>query len=169
MTSDTLQVTITIRPANAADGQPVRRLVFDILNEYRVPADPDDSDQDVMSFGEDLNPRTLYFVAESQGVILGCVIVTPTDRESGKLSKLFVDPRYRRRGIGRKLMDQAVRTAAGHGYVRLVIHTRARYREAISFYESSGWQRGPDIPGPGPDRSYSFALRQTDERAPFEG
>jgi ribosomal protein S18 acetylase RimI-like enzyme len=149
-----------IRPATAEDGRYVRRLVFDILNEYSVPADPDDSDHDVMEFGEDQNPRTSYFVAESRGAIVGCVIVMPTHEKSGKLSKLFVHPQHRRRGIGRKLMHQALRAAADQGYDQLVIHTRARYREAVSLYESSGWQRGPDSPGPGPERSYSYTLLQ---------
>lgn len=164
MTVGEPQAAIAIRPASVEDGPSVRRLVFDVLNEYRVPADPDDSDRDVMEFGEDPNPRTLYFVAESQGAIVGCVIVTPTEKGSGKLSKLFVDPEYRRRGIGRRLMDRALHVAADHGYDRLAIQTRARYREAVSFYESSGWQRGPDAPGPGPERSYSYALPQRDER-----
>jgi ribosomal protein S18 acetylase RimI-like enzyme len=165
VTAANLRAPVTIRPADAEDGQPVRRLVFDILDEYRVPADPDDSDHDVMEFGEDPDPRTLYFVAERHGAIVGCVIVTPTGGGLGKLSKLFVDPRYRRRGIGRRLMDQALHAAADHDYEQLVIHTRARYREAVSLYESSGWRRGPDMPGPGPERSYSYTVVQVEHSA----
>jgi len=153
-----IQSKVTIRPGTVDDGRVVRRLVFDVLNEYGVPADPDDSDHDVMAFGDDPDRATLYFVAESDGATIGCVIVTPTGQGSGTLSKLFVDSRYRRRGIGRRLMDQALSAATSHGYDLLAIHTRARYREAISLYESSGWQRGADSPGPGPELSYFLVL-----------
>lgn len=158
MTSIELLVPVSIRSADVEDGRPVRRIVFDILNEYRVPADPDDSDRDVMDFGENSEPRRLTFVAECEGAIVGCVIVTPTEEGVGKLSKLFVARRYRRQGVGRKLMEQALQAALEHNYSRLVIHTRARYREAIAFYESSGWKRGPDNSGSGPERSYSYHL-----------
>lgn len=132
----------------------MRRLVFDVLNEYHVAADPDDSDADVMAFGGSESDQAIDLVAERDGLIVGSVMVRMYEGGLGKLSKLFVLPDYRRLGIGRALMDRAIEAAGERGYSRLEIATRARYREAVALYELSGWTRGPDRTGDGPTRVY---------------
>ena len=67
----------TIRAARPEDGRPVRRLVFDVLNEYRVAADPDDSDADVMAFGAPADGVVLL-VAAVDDEVLGSAILAPS-------------------------------------------------------------------------------------------
>jgi putative acetyltransferase len=144
----------TIRHAHAADGRPVRRFVFDILNEYRVPADPDDSDADVMEFGAPADERVVHLVAEVDGEPIGSAILTPYGDDEIKLSKLFLKPEFRGIGLGRDLLSRAEDEAKERGYKRISLRTRALYVEAIRLYERGGWTRGPDQPPPGPDRLY---------------
>ena len=93
--------TWTIRLARPEDGRPVRRFVFDILNEYHVAADPDDSDQDVMAFGAPA-AGVVQLVAEVDGEPIGSAILTPYKDGEIKLSKLFLKPAFRGLGqIGR--------------------------------------------------------------------
>jgi|1186.fasta_scaffold788624_2 GNAT superfamily N-acetyltransferase len=147
----------TIRHARAEDGRPVRRLVFDILNEYHVAADPDDSDADVMAFGAPAD-GVVQLVAEVDGQPIGSAILTPYSDTEIKLSKLFLRPQFRSRGLGRELLERTVEEARALGYDRISLGTRALYVEAVRLYERSGWKRGPDLPPPGPDRYYYLDL-----------
>jgi len=148
----------TIRAARPEDGRPVRRFVFDILNEYHVAADPDDSDADVMAFGAPAE-GVVQLVAEVAGEPIGSAILTPYKDGEIKLSKLFLKPEFRSRGLGREMLERSVEEARSLGYRRISLGTRALYVEAVRLYERSGWSRGPDMPPPGPDRYYYLDLR----------
>jgi GNAT superfamily N-acetyltransferase len=144
----------TIRLARPEDGRPVRRFVFDILNEYRVPADPDDSDADVMEFGAPADERVVHLVAEVDGEPIGSAILTPYGDGEIKLSKLFLKPEFRGLGLGSEMLARSEDAARERGYRRISLGTRALYVEAVRLYERRGWTRGPDQPPPGPDRLY---------------
>jgi GNAT superfamily N-acetyltransferase len=144
----------TIRHARPEDGRPVRRFVFDILNEYRVAADPDDSDADVMEFGAPADDRVVHLVAEVDGEPIGSAILTPYGDGEIKLSKLFLKPEFRGLGLGSEMLARAEAEASQRGYRRISLGTRALYVEAVRLYERRGWTRGPDQPPPGPDRLY---------------
>jgi putative acetyltransferase len=145
--------TWTIRRARPEDGRPVRRFVFDILNEYRVAADPDASDADVMAFGAPA-AGVVQFVAEVDGEPIGSAILTPYKDGEIKLSKLFLKPQFRGLGLGREMLHCAEDEARQRGYRRIGLCTRALYVDAVRLYERAGWSRGPDLPPPGPDRYY---------------
>jgi GNAT superfamily N-acetyltransferase len=149
----TIERTWTIRHARPEDGIPVRRFVFEILNEYHVPADPDDDDQDVMRFGAAAD-GVVQLVAEIEDEPVGSAILTPYGDAEIKLSKLFLKPEFRGLGLGRELLERSEAEARERGYRRISLRTRERYAEAVRLYERSGWTRGPDQPPPGPDRLY---------------
>jgi putative acetyltransferase len=148
-----MAVSWTIRHATAADGRPVRRFVFDILNEYHVAADPDDSDRDVMEFGAPAE-GVVQLVAEVDGEPIGSAILTPYKDGEIKLSKLFLKPEFRGLGLGKEMLTRSEDEARALGYRRISLGTRALYVEAVRLYEHAGWSRGPDLPPPGPDRYY---------------
>jgi GNAT superfamily N-acetyltransferase len=143
----------TIRHARPEDGRPVRRFVFDILNEYHVAADPDDSDADVMAFGAP-DEGVVQLVAEVDGAPIGSAILTPYSDGEIKLSKLFLKPEFRGTGLGSAMLARSEAEAKERGYARISLGTRALYVEAVRLYERRGWSRGPDMPPPGPDRYY---------------
>ncbi len=148
-----MAVTWTIRRARAEDGRPVRRFVFDILNEYHVAADPDDSDRDVMEFGAPAE-GVVQLVAEVDGEPIGSAILTPYKDGEIKLSKLFLKPEFRGIGLGSEMLARSEDEARELGYRRISLGTRALYVEAVRLYERRGWKRGADMPPPGPDRYY---------------
>jgi GNAT superfamily N-acetyltransferase len=148
-----MAVSWTIRQARAEDGKPVRRFVFDILNEYNVAADPDDDDRDVMEFGAPAD-GVVQLVAEVEGAPVGSAILTPYGEDQIKLSKLFLKPEFRGIGLGREMLERTEVEARERGYRRIFLRTRPRYAEAVRLYERAGWTRGPDQPPPGPDRLY---------------
>ena len=150
-----------IRRATPADGPAVQQFVFATLRSYGIVPDPEGLDADIVAFGTAGDGPALEWVAELAGVPVGSVVLTPDGTGEAKLTKLFVDASYRGRGIGRSLLLHAVVEGRARGWLRLHLETRAAYREAVRLYEATGWVRGPDLPpGYGPDRTYSFDLRQ---------
>jgi len=159
-TGDTRECAVAqIRRARPDDGQAVRRFVFATFAAYGIEPDLDGVDRAIMRFGE-LEEPVDEFVAEVDGIVVGSVIVAPHSPAVGWLSKFFVDAGFRGRGIGRKLLEHAVRAARARGYRRLELDTRTMFKEAIHLYEATGWIKSPDPPAARQcDAFYSLDLR----------
>lgn len=56
------------------------------------------------------------------------------------VSRFFVSPHTRGRGVGGALMQRGADHAAAHG-LRLVLDVAEHNRDAIAFYERRGWRR----------------------------
>jgi N-acetylglutamate synthase-like GNAT family acetyltransferase len=96
--------------------------------------------------------RLIAWVLEAEGRIAGCACVVVWDRlpypESSRhaeIAGVYVAPAYRRRGIARELVGEAIATARAHGVRRAFIaptsQTRAFYR--TFGFDESGWLRSP--------------------------
>lgn len=57
------------------------------------------------------------------------------------LNDLFVDGRYRRQGIAKRLIEAATQYAATLGAVRLTLSTSIANTEAQTLYQTVGWKR----------------------------
>lgn len=73
--------------------------------------------------------------------IVGTVAILPVDEESVELTKMAVTVKWRGRGIGRRLGEEAVRVGRGMGARRIVLHTSPRLKAAIRLYRSIGFVR----------------------------
>jgi GNAT superfamily N-acetyltransferase len=150
-------MSIEIRQATRADRDRCVAIVFDTLRSFGIEPEPEGLDADVMRFGEG-DEGSYEIVAVVDGVLAGVSALSPRGEGLGWVSKVFVDPPFRRRGAARALMAQVVAEAKARGYRRLGLQTRTIFREAVALYESSGWQRG-DAPRGGPcDRTYFLDL-----------
>lgn len=155
---------VTIRFARPEDNAPIAKMIFDVLKEYDVPADPQGDDLDATEFG--LNGTRIYIVAEKDGVPIGSAILTPSEGKSYKLSKLFLAFENRKQGIGRLLLEAAVSTAQNAGGESIYLRTRDKYAEATKLYDSCGWKRDSrSLPPPGPPIKYSLSLITPAEKA----
>ena len=151
---------VTIRYARPEDGPAVQTFVFATLRSYGIEPDPEGLDADVVHFGESGDGEIAELVLDSGGMAVGSVALTPKGEGVAHLSKFFINAAQRGKGLGRPLLAAAVAEARRRGYHRLQLETRTAYEQAVHLYESTGWQRGPDLPpGHGPDRSYFLHLR----------
>jgi len=82
--------------------------------------------------------RTQVAVAgpPGQGRVVGFVTVAVSQDEEPELEDLFVDPRWRRRGVARRLVLEVVRSARETGHRRLWVTGNPH---ALGFYLSVGF------------------------------
>jgi GNAT superfamily N-acetyltransferase/DNA-binding MarR family transcriptional regulator len=86
-------------------------------------------------------PKHLW-VAEIQGEVAGSVFVVPAeDGEEGtaQLRMLYVEPMFRGRGIGARLVAEAVGFAKASGYERIMLWTQDCLASARSIYQKAGF------------------------------
>lgn len=88
-------------------------------------------------------PGGVFLVARADGrsepiggVGLRCVAAT-----TGEVRRLWVDPGWRGRGVGRDLMTSLEESATHLGVDELRLATGDRQPEAVSLYEDMGWER----------------------------
>jgi ribosomal protein S18 acetylase RimI-like enzyme len=79
-------------------------------------------------------------VAEEDGSIVGSVIAA-WDGWRGSVYRLVVAPSHRRRGLGRQLLGEAEARLSAAGAVRLQAIVVETERQAMGFWQESGWER----------------------------
>lgn len=87
-----------------------------------------------------------YFVAEEDGEIAGYCGVRNMAGE-GEITNVAVAPAFRRKGIGRKLMEHLLKEAVALGVGDCTLEVRAGNRPAICLYESLGFKSEGIRPG----------------------
>ena len=78
-------------------------------------------------------------VAESGDDIVGYTLST-VDRGHAQLGRLGVVPTWRHKGVGRALLDDAMRAARARGAVRLTLCTQVDNAAARALYGSAGFE-----------------------------
>jgi RimJ/RimL family protein N-acetyltransferase len=88
------------------------------------------------------HPDAAVFVVELDGELAGRLsLARDTHPASSHVADLglMVDSRYRRRGVGRALMDAAAQWARENGVSKLELHVFPWNEPAIALYESLGY------------------------------
>ena len=86
-------------------------------------------------------PRGDILVAQLDGAVLGCAMYYPLALDGvTEIKRVYVDPKARGTGAGRKLVETAMARAKSDGYSRMVLDTMERLTEAIALYQRVGFQ-----------------------------
>ena len=128
-----------LREARIADaGQ-----IAELLGQLGYPADEDSVRRRLERLGRSEADAT--WVAEADGELVGLVgihvsQVLAYDGDAAKVSEIVVDDRYRRRGVGARLMEVAEDEARRRGCVVLFLTTAERRKDAHAFYRRLGFE-----------------------------
>ncbi|MCL2512472.1 MAG: GNAT family N-acetyltransferase [Oscillospiraceae bacterium] len=139
-----------IRPAEKADSPAINELLSQILRTHHAIR-PDLFRPAYISETEyEESPDEPVFVAvdENNAVVgcLWCIIMRlrgnslKNDREWLCIDDICVDESYRRRGVGRKLVDFAAAFAKEKGLPRIELNVYENNIDAVRFYENYGFK-----------------------------
>lgn len=141
-----------IRNATRADAAALVALIQEVLREpvVHIPLQPDELDftpEQERARIEELadSPRARWLVAELDGQLAGELTIKGVSprRALAHVATLGLSVRapFRRRGVGRALMTEALAWAPTAGYTRVELQVYARHTAAIALYESCGFER----------------------------
>jgi GNAT superfamily N-acetyltransferase len=100
-------------------------LVARIVADYAGERDPD---------------RHAAWIAEVDGVRVGCVFCVPADERTAKLRLLLVDPDARGTGIGNRLVAECLDFAKAAGYEAITLWTNDVLAAARRIYQAHGFE-----------------------------
>ena len=137
----TTVVTIT---AEAPDTPDSRSLIGE-LDELLSPL-YDASDRHGYTVDKLKRQGVHFFVVHCDGEAAGCggVQIFPAaanDVAYGELKRMYVRPRFRGQGLGRRLVDHLTGVVRAHGLHVVRLETGIHQTEAIALYESCGFGR----------------------------
>lgn len=86
-------------------------------------------------------PKSLW-VAEHDGEVAGSVFILPAtgeDAGTAQLRMLYTEPAFRGRGIGKRLVEEAVRFSRAVGYKRIILWTQDCLVSVRRIYQGAGF------------------------------
>jgi putative acetyltransferase len=134
-----------IRKISKSDNQAVAQLIRSVFDEMEIPKTGtayEDPYLDLM-FEEYNKPRSVYFVVENEGEIVGCCGIAPLQNADSKiceLQKMYFLPQTRGLGIGSEMMEKCLEQAKSFGFEKCYIETMPFMHAAQKLYKKSGFE-----------------------------
>ena len=137
-------MNIIFRPIEEKDNSEIAALIRGVFEEFGIHRpgtvyfDPTTDNL----FGLFRAPRSEYWIAEENNVIIGGCGVYPTPglpEGCAELVKFYLSASQRGKGIGRELMEKTFESAGKFGYTTLYLESLPELSRAISLYEKAGF------------------------------
>jgi GNAT superfamily N-acetyltransferase len=84
--------------------------------------------------------RNAFWVVETDDRIIGMFGIENRNDDSTELRRMYLDRRYRGRGIAQRMLQHAETRARELGFAKLILSTAEVQKAAIAFYRKSGYR-----------------------------
>lgn len=129
---------IMIRRTEQRDLERVHMLINGNLDKYFDPS--------VINFFFMQWPAGQFIAEDIFGRPAGAICCSVLDGGRVSISLLAVDGKYRRQGIGGRLLDHVRNTCLMQGYSTIQLEVRTTNANAITFYQNRGFIRSEYLP-----------------------
>lgn len=135
---------IIIREITKSDNAFLANIIRGVFEEYNAPqngsvySDPT-TDHLFEMFKKE---RSVLWVAEMDGEIMGCCGIYPTNglpTDCAELVKFYISVKARGKGIGKTLMQKSVDAAKQLGYSEIYLESFPVFSDAVGIYEKQGF------------------------------
>lgn len=130
-----------LRKANAGEEARIFDLVKKVLSDYGLKVNPKETDQDLS------NLNTFYFankgwfaVIDFGDGIIGSYGIFRVNEKICELRKMYLLPEHQGKGLGKLMMEDAIRQAKALGYNEMILETNNRLDKAIQLYKKYGFK-----------------------------
>ncbi|MEH2067317.1 MAG: GNAT family N-acetyltransferase [Nostoc sp.] len=127
----------------------IKNLFFDYFHktklifsrEYNINIDINTfSEQYLTQLDEFLAPSGRLLLGQYEEQIAGCACLRKINQDIGEIKRMYVKPEFRRKGIGRALLQAIINEAIDIGYSKLRLDTAPYAKEAHTLYRVFGFQ-----------------------------
>ncbi len=126
--------TYWVRPARAADLKAVRELARRVRRELNLS----------VRAAEQAAPGLLWVVEAGRAEIVGCCGVREGEAGAWEIEALYLAPEWRGFGLGRALVEQAIRSVQQAGGLRLSCAVPGDLPEAVALLKRLGFAEDAD-------------------------
>jgi putative acetyltransferase len=147
----TFNDNILIRPIQFSDNAAIANIIRRSLEEFGAnhPGTVyyDDSTDHLFELFQSV-PKSSYFIAEKEGLVIGGAGIFPTEglpADTCELVKMYLSPAARGLGLGRMMIAKCMEVAVEKGFSTMYLETMPELRKAVSVYEKFGFEY---LPGP---------------------
>lgn len=135
-------MALTLRSASHADQPAIQSLVFAVLADYGLRADPDGTDFDLADIENNYLKvgGTFDVLVDDAGKVVGSVGLARVSPTTCELRKMYLTLSVRGQGQGRRLLLHALERAKHLGFRRVELETSSVLREAIALYIGHGFK-----------------------------
>ncbi len=134
-----------IRPFHPTDQPAAKALILAGLVEHWGWLDPTanpDLDDIATSYVD-----AVFLVGYEGERLVATGALLPEGEQAGRIVRMSVDGRERRKGYGRVLLHALLEKARELGYTQVVLETTATWADAIQFYKANGFRRTHEADG----------------------
>ena len=82
-----------------------------------------------------------FWVYEKNKRIIGCMGITPGREKSIEIHKLYIDKKYRRKGLAKRLLSMAETYALNSKIKKITLWTDTRFKESHKTYEKLNYKK----------------------------
>jgi putative acetyltransferase len=137
---------VIFREIKKEDNVHLARMIRQVFKEHDAPqsgtvfSDPTTDDL----FGLFRKTRSVLWVAELDGLPVGCCGIYPTEgleNKCAELVKYYLAESERGRGTGRQLMEKCIDSARDMAYQKLYLESMPHFSKAVRIYEKLGFRK----------------------------
>jgi ribosomal protein S18 acetylase RimI-like enzyme len=157
-TSKTIEVVATARLADPAAAPLLEGLLHEYTSRYGEGAVREFDKHPTQLFTEEHGGALLLLVEDGRTVAGGALrsfdpelavrgVLEPgfPDRPTTEFKRIWTHAEHRRRGLGRRVLDELERRAVELGYRQVFLTTGPNQPEAVALYLAAGYTELPDL------------------------